>query len=253
MSQGEPLVYTGVTWLDYVAAKERLSLARAAINFIVSGGRKVPQDLRNLCLEAGLCTMETYTAMFLAGEVTFNRIHFHVLFSASVSCIYSIIVDCDASIGLDVEDLDLSQADFRTRAFGGLELSVRVLSDMANSLQDLKEYSAALSVVVSQIRGPPGTSPLDPSLEHFLSGSETAYSSAADYHMGMNQGQHEGIAAPPFMSTSDWQSIGTEMWHFVEPHWPDLATEGHVLNPSDEAMGSHDWNTEEHPLFNTFQ
>jgi hypothetical protein len=80
ISQGEAHPYTGATWLDYVTAKERLSLAQAAINFIVSGGRKVPQDLRNLYLEAGLCTMEIYTAIFLAGEVTFNRIHFHVLF-----------------------------------------------------------------------------------------------------------------------------------------------------------------------------
>jgi hypothetical protein len=94
---------------------------------------------------------------------------------------------------------------------------------------------------------------MDRGLEHHLGGSETAYPSAADYDMGMNQGQHEGVAAQPFMSTSDWQSIGSEMWHFVEPHWPDLAIEGHVSSPSGEVMGSHDWDTEDHQVFNAFQ
>ncbi|UPL04267.1 hypothetical protein LCI18_015201 [Fusarium solani-melongenae] len=221
------------TWLDYLVAKETLSLARAAINHIVVGGESlIPKDLRDLCLSAGLSTIETYTIMFLEDKVDVTRMYFHVLFSASVSCLYCILAESGNPIGLDVEEFDLAYGTGpEGRVLSSLDASVQVLVKIASNLPDLGGYSAALEIVVSQMCSSKGAAGTEPG--HQIPGTTDCPTMV---RTGCNFGGLETTLDPlgdwpsqAFISASDWQNVGTEMWQFVEPDWPDSSFNGDVF------------------------
>lgn len=245
ISVQDAIVYHQATWLDYMTAKEKLSLARAAINLIVSGERPVPKDLRDLCLDAGLSIIETYTTMFFSRNVAFSRIYFHVLVSASVSCLYCILVECGEGIGLEVDGFDLCLGEeSRARVLACLDLSIRALKEMASNLSDLKGYSAALEVVVSQMRSTRNMSGFEASQQNSGIPSAQVASTLEPYSDNMNpaQDQYSEWATQPIFDTHAWQSISTEMWQFVEPDWLDSSRDFGLLDTG--TLSDMDWNDE---------
>ncbi|CAG9950395.1 unnamed protein product [Clonostachys rosea f. rosea IK726] len=217
-----------------MAAKERLSVARAAINFIVSGQGKVPEDLRDLCLGVGLSIIEAYTTLFQAGEVAPNRMSFYVLFSASVSCLYCLLVEFGPSIGLQSAGFDMCpQSSSKAKTLKSLDSAVQVLAQAVIHFPDLRGYSAALEVVVSQMQGPRTSTQAGPGQisSHVADAPLPAHSEFAQLgNLDVPQGFYNSWPVSESMYGLDWQSTGAEMWQFVEPGWLGSLNDNDMLD-----------------------
>jgi hypothetical protein len=84
-------LYERAEWYDFLLEKDKLGLARAAINVVPRHkGQRPPEEFVALCMTSATRVVEMYSQLSANGAITWTRNYFQIIFSAGISILYCI-------------------------------------------------------------------------------------------------------------------------------------------------------------------
>jgi hypothetical protein len=133
-------LYETQEWYDLLAARERLSVLRRAIDLVPKVNGTPPQDILTIFLRCALETIERYHSICQKKEMmTHTRSYFHMLFTAGLSVMYCISV----SKKITPDDLRAS--------YEGLIRCQELLTSVAKQLPDAKSYVSVFQALYRDV------------------------------------------------------------------------------------------------------